>query len=108
MVREDDLPLACQTVAIRSPPIKEAQSASLIERFGATYSAAVKSFADDLEPYLAHLKLPIRHRINVRTTNPLERSFLEERRRTNVILCLLDEKSAMKLVFATLMRVSER
>jgi putative transposase len=50
----------------------------------------------------------VRHRINVRTTNLLERSFLEERPRTKVIPRLLDEKSAMKLVFATLMRVSER
>jgi putative transposase len=44
----------------------------------------------------------------VRTTNLLERSFLEERRRTKVIPRLMDEKSAMKPVFATLMRVSER
>jgi putative transposase len=50
----------------------------------------------------------VRHRINVRTTNLLERSFLEERRRTKVIPRLMDEKSAMKLVFATLIRVSER
>ena len=57
---------------------------------------------------MAHLKLPVRHRINVRTTNLLERRFLEERRRTKVIPRLLDDKSAMKQVFATLMRVSER
>jgi putative transposase len=45
----------------------------------------------------------------VRTTNLLERSFLEERRRTKVIPRFTDEKkSAMKLVFATLIRVSER
>ncbi len=68
----------------------------------------MKSFADDLEASLTHLKMPVRHRINVRTTNLLERSFLEERRRTKVIPRLMDEKSAMKLVFATLMRVSER
>jgi transposase-like protein len=43
----------------------------------------------------------------VRTTNLLERSFLEERRRTKVIPRFTDEKSAMKLVFATLIRVSE-
>jgi putative transposase len=97
--------------AVRDAPTHkagEAQAASLIERFGGPYPAAVKSFADDLEASLAHLKLPVRHRINVRTTNLLERSFLEERRRTKVIPRLLDEKSAMKLVFATLMRVSER
>jgi putative transposase len=97
--------------AVRDAPTYEAgeaQAASLIERFGDAYPAAVKSFADDLEASLAHLKVPVRHRINVRTTNLLERSFLEERRRTKVIPRLLDEKSAMKLVFATLMRVSER
>lgn len=97
--------------AVRDAPTHEAgeaQVVSLIERFGEVYPAAVKSFAEDLEASLAHLKLPVRHRINVRTTNLLERSFLEERRRTKVILRLMDEKSAMKLVFATLIRVSER
>jgi putative transposase len=97
--------------AVRDAPTHEAgeaQAASLIERFGSAYPAAVKSFADDLEASLAHLKVPVRHRINVRTTNLLERSFVEERRRTKVIPRLMDEKSAMKLVFATLMRVSKR
>jgi putative transposase len=97
--------------AVRDAPTYEAgeaQAASLIERFGDLYPAAIKSFADDLEASLAHLKLPVRHRINVRTTNLLERSFVEERRRTKVIPRLMDEKSAMKLVFATLIRVSER
>jgi putative transposase len=97
--------------AVRDAPTHEAgeaQAASLIERFGEIYPAAVKSFTEDLEASLAHLKLPVRHRINVRTTNLLERSFLEERRRTKVIPLLMHEKSAMKLVFATLIRVSER
>ena len=97
--------------AVRDAPTYEtgeAQAASLIERFGSVYPAALKSFTEDLEASLAHLKLPVRHRINVRTTNLLERSFLEERRRTKVIPRLMDEKSAMKLVFATLIRVSER
>lgn len=97
--------------AVRDAPTHqagEAQAAAFIECFGETYPAAVKSFADDLEASLAHLNLPVRHRINVRTTNLLERSFVEERRRTKVIPRLLDEKSAMKLVFATLIRVSEK
>jgi putative transposase len=97
--------------AVRDAPTHEAgeaQAASLIGSFGSVYPAAVKSFADDLEASLAHLKLPVRHRINVRTTNLLERSFVEERRGTKVIPRLMDEKSAMKLVFATLIRVSER
>ena len=44
----------------------------------------------------------------MRTTNLLERSFVEERRRSKVIPRFTDEKSAMKLVFATLIRASER
>lgn len=38
----------------------------------------------------------------------MERSFVEERRRSKVISRFTDEKSAMKLVFATLIRASER
>lgn len=86
----------------------EAQAAALIERFGGLYPSAVGCFNEDLEASLAHLKIPIRHRINVRTTNLIERSFLEERRRSKVIPRFMEEKSAMKLVFATLIRASER
>ncbi len=86
----------------------QAMSASVMERFADRFLAAMACLADDLEASLAHLKVPARHRINIRTTNLLERSFEEERRRTKVIPRLLDEKSAMKLVFATLIRVSDR
>jgi putative transposase len=47
--------------AVRDAPTYEAgeaQAASLIERFGKIYPAAVKSFAEDLEASLSHLKLP--------------------------------------------------
>jgi putative transposase len=44
----------------------------------------------------------------VRTTNLAERSFVEERRRTKVIGRFSDERSAMKLVFATMIRAAER
>ena len=80
----------------------------MIERFFDRYPAAMACLSDDLEASLAHLRLPVRHRINTRTTNLLERSFEEERRRSKFIPRFGDEKSAMKLVFATLMRVSDR
>ena len=44
----------------------------------------------------------------VRTTNLLERCFLEERRRTKVVPRFFTEKSSIKLVFATLWRTSKR
>jgi putative transposase len=97
--------------AIRDAPTPEAgqqMAAHVLERFGDRFPAAMACLADDLEASLAHLRVPTRHRINVRTTNLLERTFEEERRRTKVIPRLLDEKSAMKLVFATLIRVSDR
>jgi putative transposase len=37
-----------------------------------------------------------------------ERSFVEERRRTKVIGRFPDEKAAMKLVFATMIRAADR
>jgi putative transposase len=72
------------------------------------YPAAVACFYDDLDALLAIHKVPVRHRIRVRTTNLAERSFVEERRRTKVIPRLTDEKAAMKLVFATMIRAAER
>lgn len=97
--------------AVRDAPTHEAgeaAAAAVIEQFSQTYPAAVRCFSEDLDASLAHLKVPVRHRINVRTTNLLERSFVEERRRSKVIPRFTDEKSAMKLVFATLIRASER
>lgn len=62
---------------------------------------------EDLEASLAHLKLPPCIGI-VRTTNLIERSFEEERRRAKVIPGFRTEKECLKLVFAALWRASER
>ena len=52
--------------------------------------------------------VPQRHQQYVRTSNLVERAFVEERRRTKVIPHLWDEGSLVKLVFGVLIRVSER
>jgi transposase-like protein len=57
---------------------------------------------------LAHLKLPSVHRKHIRTTNLVERSLVEERRRAKVIPRFRGEKECLKLVFAVLWRASER
>jgi transposase-like protein len=85
-----------------------AQADRVINHYRREYPAAVACLEDDLDALLAVHRVPVRHRINVRTTNLAERSFVEERRRTKVIPRLLDEKSAMKLVFATLIRCAQR
>jgi len=78
------------------------------ERYSSIYPSLVKALNEDLEALLSHLKLPVNHRIYCRTTNLIERSFAEERRRTKVIPGFLTEKSALKLVFSTLIRASKR
>jgi putative transposase len=97
--------------AVRDAPTLDAARAAA-DRFTATfardYPAAVTCFQDDLDALLAIHKVPVRHRNRVRTTNLAERSFEEERRRTKVIPRLMDEKAAMKLVFATMIRAAER
>mgnify|MGYP001047238467 CR=1 FL=1 len=78
-----------------------------IETYRREYPRAVAAFEDDLEASLAHLQLPAIHRRSIRTTNLVERSFTEERRRTKVIPGFTSEESGLKLIFATLWRVSE-
>lgn len=80
----------------------------VLEAYGDKYPSAMKSFQDDWEACIAYLRCPAVHHKRIRTTNLLERSFLEQRRRTKVIPRFFTEKSCLKLVFATLWRTSER
>jgi transposase-like protein len=79
-----------------------------LETYGQRYPSAVACFTDDLEACLAFLKCPSTHHSRIRTTNLLERAFLEQRRRTNTIPRFFNEKSCLKLVFATLWQASQR
>lgn len=72
------------------------------------YPAAMRALTEDLEASLAHLKLPAVHRRSIRTTNLIERSFLEERRRAKVVPRFRGERECLKLVFGVLWRASER
>jgi len=96
---------------VRDAPDYEAgkqRAASLIEQYQRQLPSAIACFADDLEASLAHLKLPSLHRRIIRTTNLCERAFGEQRRRTKVLPRFFDEKSCLKLTFATLWRASTR
>jgi transposase-like protein len=79
-----------------------------IERHEPTFPELCRCLQKDKIASLNHLYLPHRHQQTIRTTNTVERSFVEERRRTKVTGHLWDEKSLVKLVFAVLIRVSER
>jgi transposase-like protein len=69
---------------------------------------AVACFRDDFEACIAHLRLPITHRRAIRTTNLLERLFVEERRRLKIIPNAFGEKPVLKLMFGAMIRAAER
>jgi len=80
---------------------------TLIARFTARYPSAMACLEDDLEACLVHLKFPTEHHVRLRTTNLLERTFGEARRRTKVIGRFFTEASCLQLVYATLITASQ-
>jgi putative transposase len=68
----------------------------------AGYSAAARCLTDDLDALVVHLRYPTRHRRRWRSTNLLERSLGEVKRRTKVIGRFPGETSCLTLVWAVL------
>ncbi|HEY2202534.1 MAG TPA: IS256 family transposase, partial [Solirubrobacteraceae bacterium] len=66
------------------------------------FAAAAKCLADDLDALVAHLRYPPRHRRRWRSTNLLERSLGEVKRRTKVMGRFPGEDSCLTLVWAVL------
>ena len=76
--------------------------------YAATLASAVSCFDDDFEACIAHLRLPVTHRRTTRTTNLLERLFVEDRRRLKIIPNGFGEKPVLKLMSGALIRAAER
>jgi transposase-like protein len=68
----------------------------------AGYTAAARCLTDDLDALVVHLRYPTRHRRRWRSTNLLERSLAEVKRRTKVIGRFPGETSCLTLVWAVL------
>jgi putative transposase len=68
----------------------------------AGYTAAARCLTDDLDALVVHLRYPTRHRRRWRSTNLLERSLGEVKRRTKVIGRFPGETSCLTLVWAVL------
>jgi transposase-like protein len=81
-------------------------AAQTIEKYAQQYPAAIQCFTEDMEACLAHLKYPEGHRRYIRTTNLMERTFEEQKRRTKVLPQHQHERGAVGLVFAVLWRAS--
>ncbi len=81
---------------------KQRLQALIDELDRAGYTAAAKCLADDLDALVVHLRYPTRHRRRWRSTNLLERSLGEVKRRTKVIGRFPGETSCLTLVWAVL------
>jgi putative transposase len=68
----------------------------------ASYAAAARCLADDLDALVVHLRYPTRQRRRWRSTNLLERSLGAVKRRTKVIGRFPGDTSCLTLVWAVL------
>ena len=84
------------------------RAADLLDAYQRAYPSAMRSFSDDLEAGLTYLRFPYAHHKAIRTTNLLERAFVESRRRTKVIPHFFTEQACLKLVFSALWQTSQR
>jgi putative transposase len=75
---------------------------AIVADYRAAYPSAMAVIERDLDALVAHLRWPSEHRKRIRTTNLLERTFVEVRRRTKVIGRFPGETSALSLIWAVL------
>jgi putative transposase len=74
----------------------------VITDYRQAYPSAMAVIERDLDTLVTHLRWPSEHRKRIRTTNLLERTFVEVRRRTKVIGRFPGETSALSLIWAVL------
>ena len=75
---------------------------ALVADYRSAYPSAMAVIERDLEALTCHLRFPSEHRKRIRSTNLLERTFVEVRRRTKVIGRFPGETSALCLIWAVL------
>ena len=80
----------------------------MIARYRQRFPSAMKCMEETLEACLQALRLPAAHHKRLRTSNLLERTFGEHKRRTKVIPHFFTEEAAMKLSFAVLLAVANK
>ena len=75
---------------------------AIVADYRAAYPSAMKVITDNLDALVTHLRWPTEHRKRIRSTNVLERTFVEVRRRTKVIGRFPGETSALSLIWGVL------
>jgi putative transposase len=86
----------------RSPGEASRELQGIIADYKTAYPSAMAVIDTDLPALVTHLQFPSGHRKRIRTTNLLERTFVEVRRRTKVIGRFPGETSALSLIWAVL------
>jgi transposase-like protein len=69
------------------------------DRWGKKYPSAVEILMEDIELCMTYYKYPYRHWKRIRTTNVVERSFREVKRRTKGVGRFQDEERALAMVY---------
>jgi putative transposase len=82
----------------RGPP----RAGAVVADYRTAYPSAMAVIERDMDALVAHLRWPSEHRKRIRTTNLLDRTFVEVRRRTKVIGRFPGETSALSLIWAVL------
>lgn len=75
---------------------------ALASDYRGAYPSAMRTIDEHADQLVAHLRFPTEHRKRTRSTNLLERTFVEVRRRTKVIGRFPGETSALSLIWAVL------
>lgn len=85
----------------------ERLASEFCERYAESYPKAVRTLGRGLDAALTYTAFPSGHHRLIRTTNMLERTFREVKRRTRVVGVFPSAESAETLATAVLLRVSE-
>ena len=76
-------------------------------RWQQRYSEAAKCLEKDLDELLSFLDAPAEHRVKVRTTNVIERSFREVRRRTRPMSCFTNTASVNRIIYGVISHLNQ-
>ena len=85
---------------------RQAQAAAraFCRRWRAEYPPMVRQLERDLPELLAHFRLPKHLWRKLRTTNIIERCFVEVRRRTRPMVCFVNVKSVDRIIYSIFQR----
>jgi putative transposase len=76
-------------------------------RWQQRYPEAAKCLEKDLDELLSFLDAPAEHRVKVRTTNVIERSFREVRRRTRPMSCFTNTASVNRIICGVISHLNQ-